>query len=232
MGSSIYDVLGCEGYSLLFPDHLAAAEQDVKTWYQKVERLGLSLGGRLLDIGCGLGERTAAWANYGYEVMGIDKSRPMIAEAQKRFPHLDLREWDAGECSPLGSFSLVVAHFNFLMMMDMLRVQTLFDDLHRCIPNGGAFLTDFCRPLRRPEGFREQWILNGRAFTEIGTPLADGYEHRWFEGMNLVCEERFWFRERETYRRVAESMGWSAHFLDWKVSDSGAHDLAVFVKKS
>lgn len=48
-------------------------------------------GERILDLGCGSGDLTAAIAERGAEVIGVDSSPEMIARARERFPHLDLQ---------------------------------------------------------------------------------------------------------------------------------------------
>ncbi|HTS64431.1 MAG TPA: class I SAM-dependent methyltransferase [Candidatus Acidoferrales bacterium] len=43
---------------------------------------------RVLDIGCGNGSLTAAWANNGWDVTGIDPSESGIAHAKSCHPHI------------------------------------------------------------------------------------------------------------------------------------------------
>lgn len=55
--------------------------------------------GRILDGGCGLGMWTCFLAGQGYQVVGMDISRPVIGQLQKRFPDCtfvsgDIRETD------------------------------------------------------------------------------------------------------------------------------------------
>lgn len=62
-----------------------AATQQLRAWER--ERLALRSGQRLLDVGCGLGDAALALAadlgEHG-EVVGVDGSKAMIAEAQVR----------------------------------------------------------------------------------------------------------------------------------------------------
>src|SRR5260370_30981167 len=41
-------------------------------------------GARILDVPCGYGRHAAALAGRGFQVVGVDLSRPMIAEARRR----------------------------------------------------------------------------------------------------------------------------------------------------
>jgi trans-aconitate methyltransferase len=54
-------------------------------------------GERILDLGCGSGQLTANIASHGAEVMGIDRSEEMIAEARRNFPALKFEVADAAD---------------------------------------------------------------------------------------------------------------------------------------
>src|SRR5437660_12344075 len=49
-------------------------------------------GGRVIDLGCGSGILAAEVAAAGYDVLGFDISRAMIALARKRAPKARFRE--------------------------------------------------------------------------------------------------------------------------------------------
>ena len=72
-------------------------------------------GERILDLGCGAGQLTAAIAKSGALVTGIDASPEMIAQARANFPALDFRLGDATNFSvdqPLdGVFSNAALHW-------------------------------------------------------------------------------------------------------------------------
>ena len=78
-----------------------AAEYDAKHAfvYEKakrlVELLAPKAGERILDLGCGTGALTAEIAARGAEVLGVDRSEEMIAQAQKKFPALRFEVMDA-----------------------------------------------------------------------------------------------------------------------------------------
>jgi 2-polyprenyl-3-methyl-5-hydroxy-6-metoxy-1,4-benzoquinol methylase len=48
-----------------------------------LEELGLPLGSRILDVGCGTGRHAIELARRGYDVTGIDISAGMLSEAEK-----------------------------------------------------------------------------------------------------------------------------------------------------
>lgn len=78
-----------------------AAEYDAKHKfvYEKarglVELLAPNAGERILDLGCGTGALTAEIAARGAEVLGVDRSEEMIAQAREKFPELRFEVMDA-----------------------------------------------------------------------------------------------------------------------------------------
>jgi trans-aconitate 2-methyltransferase len=60
-----------------------------------VEWLAPEKGERILDLGCGTGQLSAEIAACGCEVVGVDRSREMIAEARNKFPVLRFEVCDA-----------------------------------------------------------------------------------------------------------------------------------------
>ncbi|HYI41044.1 MAG TPA: class I SAM-dependent methyltransferase [Allosphingosinicella sp.] len=73
-----------------------------RAWLERFAAL-LPEGGRVLDIGCGMGEPIAAWLiGRGFRVTGIDSSPSLVAMARERFPNhawkaADMRELALGE---------------------------------------------------------------------------------------------------------------------------------------
>jgi ubiquinone/menaquinone biosynthesis C-methylase UbiE len=82
-----------------------------------LDAAGVTQGRRLLDVATGPGYVAAAAARLGAEVVGIDFSAGMLAEARRQNPTLDLREGDA-EQLPFSeeSFDAVVMNFGLLHM--------------------------------------------------------------------------------------------------------------------
>ncbi len=62
-----------------------------------VDLLAPKTGERILDLGCGTGALTAEIAARGAEVLGVDRSEEMIAQARKKFPALRFEVLDARE---------------------------------------------------------------------------------------------------------------------------------------
>lgn len=80
-------------------------------------------GDRILDIGCGSGETTlafAAAAGPGATVLGIDISEPLLALATERAAGRDIRfvEADAATYVPNTDFDLIVSRFGVMFFDD------------------------------------------------------------------------------------------------------------------
>src|SRR5918996_6467342 len=56
------------------------ARRDVAFW----QRLAAAQNGIVLELGCGTGRITAPVARAGATIVGVDRSRPMLARAQQR----------------------------------------------------------------------------------------------------------------------------------------------------
>ncbi|HLX42311.1 MAG TPA: methyltransferase domain-containing protein [Bryobacteraceae bacterium] len=60
-----------------------------------VDLLAPQPGERIVDLGCGSGQLTARIAESGADVIGLDRSPEMIAQARTNFPSIDFRVADA-----------------------------------------------------------------------------------------------------------------------------------------
>ena len=77
-----------------------------------LDAVSISAGSKLLDVACGPGLLASTAASRGAQVVGVDFSPNMIAEAQKRYPSLSFRQGDAEALPfPDGTFDAVVIGF-------------------------------------------------------------------------------------------------------------------------
>ena len=75
-----------------------------------VEVLNPQAGERVLDLGCGTGQLSARIAATGAEVVGMDRSAEMIAEARAQFPSLSFVVGDARDFSFAEPFNAVFSN--------------------------------------------------------------------------------------------------------------------------
>lgn len=120
------------------------------------KRLANEVGGPILDIGCGTGRVAGALAAAGFDVLGVDRSAPMLRQAERRresfdpevaarlsFRQADMTSLDLGR-----EFALIVTPyrvFQFLLTSEAQR-QAL-TALRKHLRQGGRLVVDLFDPL-------------------------------------------------------------------------------------
>jgi SAM-dependent methyltransferase len=124
----------------------------------------VSTGTRVLDVATGPGPIAAAAAARGAQVVGLDFSRAMIAEAQRRDPAIAFREGDA-EALPFDAsgFDAVVMNFGLL---HLARPEAAIAEAHRVLRTGGRYALTVWSAPEEAVGFG--MVL--RAVQEHGNP--------------------------------------------------------------
>lgn len=110
------------GYASVWGQDPVARLQREEVW-ALLDRV-LPPGGRVLDAGCGVGLDAARLAERGHEVVGIDASPGMIAEAARRTPGLTLRVLAADDpegLAALGRFDAALLDFGVVNCLDLPR---------------------------------------------------------------------------------------------------------------
>jgi trans-aconitate 2-methyltransferase len=97
-------------------------------------------GERILDLGCGSGQLTAAIAEAGAVVIGLDASPEMLAEARANYPAIEFRLGDAANFnieSPVDAvFSNAVLHW-------VKNAAGAAECIARALKPGGRFVAEF-----------------------------------------------------------------------------------------
>jgi len=132
-----------------------AAEYDAKHAfvYEKakglVELLAPKAGERILDLGCGTGALTAEIAGRGAEVLGVDRSEEMIAQARKKFPALRFEVMDARELrfntdkADKASAAGFDAVFSNAVLHWIPEAEEVIAGVARALKPGGRFVAEF-----------------------------------------------------------------------------------------
>lgn len=98
---------------------------------------------KVLDMGCGCGESISYLANFGLDIIGIDFSESMLAEARRRYPTLKFEKQNILNTSfEDKSFdgivlTYVINHFN-----DM-GLKSLKEEIDRLLKDGGLVFLSF-----------------------------------------------------------------------------------------
>jgi ubiquinone/menaquinone biosynthesis C-methylase UbiE len=159
---------------------------------QFVDYLKLTPGTRLLDAATGTGRQALAFADSGFEVVGVDLSVDMLAKARRaaRSPKL---EFMVGNAAALrfrdGEFSAAIMSFALHCMPPNVRLAAV-KELARVVQPGGvvAFL-DYAKPERQPARSVLPWLVS-----IYETQLFKQYIHSDFDEM---LRRGGLYRERE-----------------------------------
>ena len=123
------------------------------------EELRRCAGGRALDIGCGAGRNAVPLARLGWEVVGIDLSRPMLSAAAERARDAKLDDHLHWLLAPMDaipvadrSFDLIIAHgiWNLARSGDEFR-RALGEAARVSKPGAGLFVFTFSRNTLPPQ---------------------------------------------------------------------------------
>ncbi len=109
-------------------------------WEHGRDLLGLldvKPGERILDLGCGTGQLTAEVARCGAEVVGIDASPEMIANARRNFSSLRFEVSDAAALPFCEEFDAVLSNAALHWMSDQRGV---IASVARALRDGGRFV--------------------------------------------------------------------------------------------
>ena len=90
-----------------------------------VELLAPKAGERILDLGCGTGALTAEIAGRGAQILGVDQSEEMIAQARKKFPALKFEALDAKELRFNAEFNAVFSNAGLTLAASPVRFRSL-----------------------------------------------------------------------------------------------------------
>lgn len=192
-------------------------------WHQLKKMFPPLEGKKVLDLGCGYGWHCAYAAEQGAsEILGIDVSERMIAEANKRSPDAricyrvsDLEQYEY----PEETWDCVISNLALHYIEDLDRI---YRNVHRTLKKGGTFLFNIEHPVYTArEG--QDWI-----FDENGSPLywpvddyfypgkrhtrflgcdVEKYHHTLTEIMNGLIRTGFRIEGVEEARPSEEMMG-------------------------
>lgn len=99
-------------------------------------------GAKALDLGCGNGELTASLKKRGYDVIGLDASPELLAEARKNHPDISFINGDACDFTLETQVDVVFSNAVFHWIDEERQ-----DDMLRCVYNamnrGGQFVFEF-----------------------------------------------------------------------------------------
>lgn len=105
-----------------------------------IELLKPSAGEHILDVGCGSGQLTQEIADFGCQVIGIDASESMIADAKARFPKLDFGVMDGQNIQLDTEFDAIFSNAAFHWMPN---AEQVVKGLAQHLKTGGRLVIEF-----------------------------------------------------------------------------------------
>jgi trans-aconitate 2-methyltransferase len=104
-----------------------------------VELLDPKPGERILDLGCGSGQLTAKIAAAGADVVGMDLSPDMIAQARANYPHI---EFNVGDATSFELDQPVDAVFSNAVLHWVQDASAAIACVHQALKPGGRFVME------------------------------------------------------------------------------------------
>jgi SAM-dependent methyltransferase len=147
--------------------------RDVGFW----RRVAAKADGPVLELGSGTGRVTVPLARVGIDIIGIDRSAPMLLRARRYAREVRRRGRGAkvagvrivrGDIRALPfrnrSFSAVIAPYGVLQSLTRSRdLMAALKSIARVLPRGGAFGLDLVPDVRNWEAYTNQRRFHGRA---------------------------------------------------------------------
>jgi SAM-dependent methyltransferase len=129
-------------------------------------------GAAVLDLCCGTGQVTAALCRRGFDVTGVDISRPMLRYARKAAPAAKFICADVRALTQTQSFDAVVSVFDsinhFLTEAELLAV---FVGVRNALREDGVFVFD----VNNERGLRAHWADYYSIVDERGACILQGH---------------------------------------------------------
>ena len=123
-------------------------------------------GGLIVDLGCGSGIWAAELVRSGYDVLGIDISRPMIELARKRAPAAQFinASFLSAKLPPCDAVTAIGECFNYTFDRRNSRraLARFFRRVYETLAPGGVFIFDIAEPgrsLRRAYAQGKDWAI-------------------------------------------------------------------------
>jgi ubiquinone/menaquinone biosynthesis C-methylase UbiE len=146
--------------------------RDVPFW----RRIAAAAGGPVLELGCGTGRVSVPLAKAGVDLVGVDRSAPMLQRAQQRvarawrntqsltrapqFIRSDIRALPFGA----GAFSMVLAPYGILQSLIRPRdLSATLASVARVIEPGGTFGVDLVPDVPKWREYRNRVQLRGES---------------------------------------------------------------------
>jgi ubiquinone/menaquinone biosynthesis C-methylase UbiE len=145
--------------------------RDIAFW----QRLAAGAGGRVLELGCGTGRVSVPLAKSGVDLVGVDRSQPMLDRLRKRAKSLPLTRADIRDLPfRRRSFSAVLAPYGVLQSLIRERdLAATLESVARVLEGGGTFGIDLVPDVPNWREYRNKVQLRGKTVGGAGLTLVE-----------------------------------------------------------
>jgi trans-aconitate methyltransferase len=170
-------------------------------------------GERILDIGCGTGHLTAQIASFGAEVMGIDSSPDMIAQARAHYPGLRFDVADAQHFAGTDPYDAV---FSNAALHWMKNAEGVAATIENALKPGGRFVAE----LGGKGNIRCILAAGIAAYREVTGSAPDAIVNPYYfpsvgEYSTLLEKRHLEVTYAELFDRPTALEGGASGFRDW-----------------
>ncbi len=175
----------------------------------------------VLDLGCGTGSATLAFARAGLRAVGLDRSTQMLERAREYSRDADLTvdfiEGDMIELDPLAPVDLVTCIYDAVnYLADGVELRQFFRSVYQVLSPGGAFVFDMNTRRRLMSSWEQGLMLAGDS-DDLYLTYRSWYDHAidasplivtGFQRQSDACWVRFDEEHVERAWRIEEVTEW------------------------
>lgn len=208
-------------YPFLFsPQRFAAGAPESEA----IARLTGVERGRVLDLACGPGRHAIAFAQAGFRVTGVDRSKFLLAQAARSAAEVEWVHEDMRAFVREGEFDLAVCMLNsFGYFEDDAENRKVLENVRRSLRPGGRFVLDVLGKEVLERTFQP---TAAETIPGVGTYVT---ERAWADNFGKL--ENRWTLTREdgaVLRFVMRHWVYSARELELMLRDAGFETLQFF----
>jgi ubiquinone/menaquinone biosynthesis C-methylase UbiE len=178
--------------------------RDVAFW----QRLAAAAEGPVLELGCGTGRITLPVARSGTDVIGLDRSLPMLQRASVKLRRARLTRRAAlvrGDIRHLpfrrAQFPLVMAPYGILQSLTRERdLAATLDSVARVLPKRGRFGIDLVPDLPRWSEYEARKTMSGRMGRDTKVSLVESVTQDRARGLTIF-DQRYVTRRNGVRRQ-------------------------------
>jgi ubiquinone/menaquinone biosynthesis C-methylase UbiE len=180
--------------------------RDVAFW----QRVAAGAAGRVLELGCGTGRVSIPLVRSGVDLVGVDRSQPMLTRARRRSHTSRASVGAAGSLTMVrgdirdlpfrqGCFAMVLAPYGVLQSLTRERdLAAALSSVARVLPRGGTFGIDLVPDVPNWREYRNKVQLRGRAVGGAHLTLVESVRQDRRRSLTTFEQQYFERRGRRT----------------------------------